>query len=69
MTEQIFLSPDDLAKRWQMSKDTLANWRLAKKGPIYTKIGAGRNTKVLYRLSDIIEFESKYVSNNVNRNE
>lgn len=69
MTEQIFLSPDDLAKRWQMSKDTLANWRIKKTGPVYTKIGAGRNTKVLYRLADIIEFESQHVSSNVNKNE
>lgn len=62
---EIFITPEQLAARWQMSKDTLANWRVKHTGPTYTKIGMGKNTKVLYKLADIIEFESQ----NVKRNE
>lgn len=58
---EVFITPEQLAARWQMSKDTLANWRIKKHGPSYTKIGAGRNTKVLYKIADIIEFESQHV--------
>lgn len=48
------LAPDDLHKRWGVSKGTAANWRSAGKGPRFIKLGNGI---VRYRLSDVIAFE------------
>ena len=51
------LSPPELAQRWGILEKTLANWRIAKKGPPYIKLGDGRNGKVVYRLEDIEKWE------------
>lgn len=58
-----FLTGEELAKRWQMSKDTLANWRLVNKGPPWIKPGGGTRSRVLYKMEDILAFEAEYVSN------
>jgi hypothetical protein len=34
-----WLTPDDLARMWQVSVGTIANWRTSKKGPEFTRIG------------------------------
>jgi len=34
-----WLTPDDLARMWQVSAGTIANWRTNKKGPEFTRIG------------------------------
>lgn len=44
-----------LAKRWAMSEQTLANWRWQRVGPPYLKIGG----RILYRLEDIEQFEAE----------
>jgi transcriptional regulator with XRE-family HTH domain len=49
----IHLSQKELAERWRMSEATLERWRSDRIGPVFLKI-LGR---VLYRLSDIEEFE------------
>ena len=52
---EVWLSPDDLVKRWRgvVAKDTLNQWRFLGKGVPYTKIGKG----VVYALSDVQEWE------------
>ena len=45
-------TPDELASRWRISNQTLANWRHAKKGPPYVKLG-----QILYPLKDIEAYE------------
>lgn len=59
MNDEVYLTTIDLAERWKMSPDTLSNWRIKKIGPHYLKVGAGRNTKVLYKLIDVIQFENE----------
>ena len=38
-TEVQWLTPDDLARMWQISVGTIANWRTNKKGPKFVRIG------------------------------
>lgn len=44
-----------LARRWGVSEQTLANWRWQRIGPSYLKIGG----RILYRLEDIEQFETE----------
>lgn len=37
--ESQWLTPEDLARMWQVSAGTIANWRTNKKGPEFTRIG------------------------------
>jgi hypothetical protein len=50
---EVFLTPPDLAERWQIPVSRLANWRSEGTGPRYLKIEG----LVRYRLSDVEEFE------------
>lgn len=34
-----WLTPEDLARMWQVSPGTIANWRTNKKGPEFIRIG------------------------------
>ncbi|QCB97153.1 DNA-binding protein [Arthrobacter sp. PAMC25564] len=34
-----WLTPDDLARAWQVSAGTIANWRTNNKGPEFVRIG------------------------------
>jgi hypothetical protein len=52
------LTTGQLAQRWNMQPKTIYNWRIAKKGPPFIKVGGGRNGKVLYRLDDIVKWEN-----------
>jgi hypothetical protein len=49
-----FLTPRELATRWKLNPQTLANWRALGKGPPYSKIG----TKVLYPVEGIHAYET-----------
>jgi hypothetical protein len=53
MTDDAYLTPKELAHRWRLNHQTLANWRMAKAGPPYIKIGA----RVLYPKEGIQPFE------------
>jgi len=57
----LFLTTEELAERWgqNVSAGTIENWRAARKGPPYVKLGRGKNSPVLYRLSDVIDYEQK----------
>lgn len=47
------LTPKDLGQRWDYDRLTLANWRSAGTGPVYSKIGR----KVIYLMKDVEEYE------------
>jgi hypothetical protein len=48
-----FLTPKEVATRWRISHQTLANWRSSGVGPPYVKIG----NKVLYPVQGVHTFE------------
>lgn len=48
-----FLTSKEVADRWRLSDQTLANWRSAGKGPPFTRVG----TRVLYPIEGIHAFE------------
>ena len=52
-----FLTPLELSRRWKgmIGIGTLANWRAARKGPRYVKVGG----RVLYKLDDVLEWERR----------
>jgi hypothetical protein len=58
------LTPKELCDRWKIADNTLRKWRVANIGPIYIKLGEGRNSEVRYPLKDIEEFEksNRYVT-------
>lgn len=53
MNEPAFLTGKELAIRWRLNNQTLANWRHAGKGPPYIRVGA----RVLYPMEGIFAFE------------
>lgn len=57
MTENQFLTPQQLADRWGgvVGVQTLANWRASGKGPAFVKMGS----RVTYRVADILEYEAQ----------
>lgn len=50
-----FLTPPELAQRWNLHLVTLATWRSQKRGPAFVKIG----TRVLYPLDKVVEYERR----------
>lgn len=56
-----FLSVEQLVARWQckVTSATLATWRSRGHGPKFVKVGG----RVLYRLSDVVAWESKNTRN------
>lgn len=48
-----FLTSKEVADRWRLSDQTLANWRSAGKGPPFIRVG----TRVLYPVEGIHAFE------------
>lgn len=53
MGERAYLTSKELADRWRLSDQTLANWRYAGKGPPFIRVGA----RVLYPAEGIHAFE------------
>lgn len=53
MPDDKFLTGAELASRWKLSHQTLANWRHAGKGPPFIRVGA----RVLYPTEGIEQFE------------
>jgi hypothetical protein len=50
-----FLTPHDLATRWNTTPNTLSQWRWNGRGPQFFKIGR----RVLYKIHDIEIFEDE----------
>ncbi len=48
-----FFTPKQLAQRWAMTEQTLANWRSLNKGPPFIRI----SNRVLYPQKDILAHE------------
>ena len=55
MHDTPYLTPQQLAKRWQFSHKTLEKWRYQGIGPHYTKVGK----RLLYAMPDIVAFEQQ----------
>lgn len=53
------LTTEELAERWSMDPGSLENWRNAKKGPVFIKLGKAGSSLVRYRLSDVEAWEAK----------
>lgn len=54
MSSAQFLTSKELANRWRLSDQTLANWRHARQGPPFHRIGG----RPLYRLDQIEAYEA-----------
>jgi len=64
--KQTALLTQQLADRWGISPQTLENWRSQGKGPKYVKLGAGRSSPIVYRLSDVEKYERKHLKGEAN---
>jgi len=53
MGDRAYLTSKELADRWRLSDQTLANWRYAGKGPPFIRVGA----RVLYPTEGIHAYE------------
>jgi hypothetical protein len=51
--DRAFLTPKELAQRWRLNHQTLANWRHKRQGPPFVRIG----TRVLYPMEGVQAFE------------
>jgi hypothetical protein len=51
--EKLFLTSKELADRWRLSDQTLANWRHARKGPQFVRVG----NRVLYPIKVIQDYK------------
>jgi hypothetical protein len=58
MSERLYLTSKELAHRWRLSEQTLANWRHARKGPPFMRIGG----RILYPMSTTTDYEIKWLS-------
>lgn len=52
---RVFLTPTQLAQRWQVDPSLLANWRYRGVGPPYVKIGHA----VRYPLDEVLAYEDQ----------
>ena len=59
--KQTALSTHQLADRWNISPQTLENWRSQGKGPKYVKLGQGKSSPIVYRMSDVEKYERKHL--------
>lgn len=50
-----FLTPKELAERWNVQEQTLANQRWLKTGPKFTK----RGWMIIYPLTEILQYEKQ----------
>jgi predicted site-specific integrase-resolvase len=53
MSETLYLTSKEVADRWRLSDQTLANWRSVGKGPPFIRVGG----RVLYPIEGIQSFE------------
>lgn len=53
---QVFLTTQEVAKRWAMSRRSLEGWRDKGIGPTFHKIGS----RVRYHIDDVEEFERRW---------
>jgi predicted site-specific integrase-resolvase len=58
MSERQYLTSKEVADRWRLSDQTLANWRSAGKGPPFIRVGS----RVLYPVEGIQAWEKNIQS-------
>lgn len=64
ITDNVFMRPDILAKRWELSISCLNNWRFTGGGPLYMKTGPGPKAKVRYPMlgrHGVLDFEQQHL--------
>lgn len=47
------MTPAQLAQYLSLDAGTLQNWRVARQGPPWVKLGKGRGARVAYRVKDV----------------
>lgn len=57
MNDNDLMHPAEVAARYGMTPESLANWRYEGKGPQYIRLGRGRRPRVMYRVSDVLKWE------------
>lgn len=57
LNNSLFLTTEELAKRWRCSPGNLENWRIAGKGPCFTRPGGKTRGRVLYPIAEIERWE------------
>lgn len=60
LTENVFLTPEMIAKRYEISVSVLNHWRVAGGGPNYVKLGNTKKGRVRYPLlgkKGLVQFE------------
>lgn len=58
MSDRLYLTSKELAHRWRLSEQTLANWRHARKGPPFVRIGG----RILYPTASLSDYEQQWHS-------
>lgn len=53
--DEVYMTPEEVARRWHMDPATLANQRHAGRSIAYVKLPSG---KILYALSDVLRAEA-----------
>jgi hypothetical protein len=64
ITDNVFMRPETLAKRWELSISCLNNWRFTGGGPLYMKTGPGPKAKVRYPMlgrHGVLDFEQQHL--------
>ena len=55
------LHPRQVAERYGITPETLSNWRREGKGPRFIRLGDAKRPRAMYRMDDVIEWESKHI--------
>lgn len=63
LMDTTFLTPESLAARWSMNRNTLSQWRWNGKGPRYLKMGG----RILYAYQDVEAFEAQKIRYNTSQ--
>lgn len=58
--KDVWLLSKEASRHLRMSPRTLERWRVTGGGPPFTKLGAGKRARVLYRLRDLDSFLARY---------
>lgn len=53
------MHPRDVAKRYNMTPESLSNWRREGKGPKFVRLGNGKSPRVMYRVKDVVAWEEQ----------
>lgn len=60
MTNSVKLSSNAVAARYGLEPNTLKQWRHEGKGPRFIKLGTSKQSRVVYDLTDVEEWEREH---------